>query len=332
MKGKRARTIWITLVATLLVIGLGAANAVAARTLKLAISTSPPDSKVLMVQKFAELVKAKTGGAIEISVYHSAQLGSDQQVMQGVRLGTLEMGSIGLPWVTSFAPEIGVLNLPYLFRDHAHAYAVLHGEIGQDLAKKYIEPHGLKVLGYVDVGFRILVNSKKVVNRPDDLKGLKIRTTGDPYHVGSWKAWGAMPVAMNIAEVYMALQTGTVDGEENGLLDIYAMKHYEVQKYVSLTNHAYTTGPLAVNMKVYQSLSPAEQKAFQDACKEAVQYQQGLMRQQEEIALADLKKRGLVVTDNPDREAFARMVGGVYDLYTKQHGTEYLEKIRRMQK
>jgi tripartite ATP-independent transporter DctP family solute receptor len=330
MKTKVIRMSWVMLMVLILVFGAKVMEVGAVVNLKVTISVGPPMPEVAMLYKFAELVKEKTGGSVEITVYPSAQLGSDQQVQQGVRLGTIDMGCIGLPWHTSFAPGIGVLNIPYLFSSYEHAYRVLDGEVGQELARKFIEPHGIKVLGYPEIGFRCLSNSKKVVEKPEDVKGLKIRTTGDPSHIAAWKIWGAIPVPMPVPEMYMAMKTGAVDGQENPVIGFYSLRHYEVQKYLSLTNHAYAAYALDMNLKKYQSLSPFEQKALTEALREAIPYQRNLARTKGEGLLTELKEKGIIITENPDRDAFAKMIESVFGEYSKTYGTEYLEKIKNL--
>lgn len=330
MKEKGVKIIWVMSTAIVLILGFVVMEASAVANLKLAITIGPQDSTVMMLNKFAELAKAKTGGSVEITVYHSGQLGNDQQTLQGVRLGTIDMVCAGIPWHTSFAPAAGVLNLPYLFKDYNHAYRVLDGEIGQELAGKFIEPHGIKVLGYPEIGFRSLSNSKKEVRKPEDVNGLKIRTTSDPYHLAAWKAWGVIPVPMPGPEIYMGLKTGTVDGQENPVTVIYGMKYYEVQKFISLTMHAYTAMALDMNPSKYQSLSPLEQKALSEALKEAMLYHRNLNRSQEGSMLKHMREMGTIITENPDRDAFANMVKSVYEEYTKNFGPEYLEKISKL--
>jgi len=298
--------------------------------LKFAHTMSTADTFHLACIKFAELVKQKTGGDLQITIYPAAQLGKDPQLMQAVRLGSVDIAATGVPWHTSFAPWLGVLNLPFLFRDYDHVYSVLDGEIGEELAKP-LETLGMKALGFPEIGFRNLTNSKVPVKMPEDVKGLKLRTTGDPYHVLCWKLLGTIPTPMPWPEVYMALKTGTVDGQENPITVIHAAKLFEVQKYLSLTRHAYTAHCVDMNLKKYQSLPSSQQKILLEAMREATDYQRKLNRKREQPMLKEMKQSGVIIEGNPDREAFAEVVRkSVQEEYAKKYGLIMIEKINQV--
>ena len=188
------------------------------------------DAQTLAAEEFAKKVAQKTGNAVQIDLFPAGQLGNDPKVMEGVKLGTIDMGMTGNPFFTSFSPELNVFDLPYLFRDFDHVYKVLDGPIGAEM-RLHLEKHGFKVLGGLEIGFRNVTNNKRPIKTPDDLKGLKLRTTPNPAHLQAFRLLGADPVPMPFTEVYLALKTGAVDGQENPIAHIYASKFHEVQKY-----------------------------------------------------------------------------------------------------
>lgn len=296
--------------------------------LRFAHTISTEDSMHLAVVEFSKMVAQKTNNAIQIDIFPSGQLGNDPKILEGIKLGTIEMGMTGNPFFSSFAPEMNVLDLPYLFRDYDHVYKVVDGPIGAEILRA-VEKNGMKGLGTLEIGFRNLTNSKRAVKTPEDVKGLKIRTTPNPAHLQAFRLLGANPVPMPFTEVYLALKTGTVDGQENPTTLIQAMKFYEVQKYMSLTHHAYTVANVVMNLKKYEELKPEYQKALHDALQEAEVWQRKLNRDIEGQVLAKMKAAGLQVEEKPDREAFQKIVAdAAAEEYVKKFGRETLDKIR----
>jgi tripartite ATP-independent transporter DctP family solute receptor len=176
-----------------------------------------------------------------------------------------------------------------------------------------------------------LTNSKRQVKKPEDVKGLKIRTAPNPAHLLAFRLLGANPVAMPFTEVYLALKTGTVDGQENPINLIYTMKFHEVQKYLSLTGHAYTAANVVMNLKKYQELKPEQQKALHEALREAAAWQRKLNREVEGQALKNMRAAGLQVEENPDREAFRKIVAdAAAEEYVKRFGKDTLSKIQNL--
>lgn len=320
------RVAGLLLVGLLLVALTGTAGA--QMTFRFAHTISTEDSMHLAVVEFAKKVGQKTNNAIQIDVFPSGQLGNDPKILEGVKLGTIDMGMTGNPFFSAFAPEMNVLDLPYLFRDYDHVYKVVDGPIGTEVLRA-VEKNGMKGLGSLEIGFRNLTNSKHPVRTPEDMKGLKIRTTPNPAHLQAFRLLGANPVPMPFTEVYLALKTGTVDGQENPTTLIEAMKFYEVQKYMSLTHHAYTVTNVVMNLKKYQELKPEYQKALHEALHEAVVWQRKLNREIEGRALAKMKAAGLQVEEHPDVEAFRKIVAdAVAEDYVKKFGQEVLDKIK----
>jgi TRAP-type transport system periplasmic protein len=192
-------------------------------------------------EKFAELVSEKTEGKVKVDVYHSSQLGDEGELAEGTKLGTVDMSLVASGSVTKYYPRFSIFDLPFLFRDSAHVDNVLQGEVGKLLAKEAEEQGGFKVMNYWESGFRHFLNSKKPLKSPEDLDGLKIRTPEWPVLISTTEALGANSVPMPFSELYMAAQHGVVDGQEGPVFAIKSSKMYEVQEYMVLDGHTYTT-------------------------------------------------------------------------------------------
>ena len=193
----------------------------------------------LAATRFAELVKERTNGAVEINVFPNSGLGPGQQALNLMRGGSIEIIQSGSTTFNGLVGETAALELPFLFRDAEHAYRVLDGKVGQSLLDK-LDPHGIKGLAFLENGWREVTNNRHPVRSHEDIKGLKIRTTPNPYHIQAFELLGANPVPMAYAELYSALETGAVDAQEHPLPVLWAAKFYEVQKYLTLTHHAYS--------------------------------------------------------------------------------------------
>lgn len=268
------------------------------------------DTQFEAATKMNEVLKAKTNGALELKIFTDSQLGTFQAAIAGVRGGTIDLAISGSGNFTGLEPMIGVLDIPFLFRDSAHAYKVLDGEIGTQLLDK-LAAQGLKGLAYWDNGWRQMTNSKRPIVKPEDVKGLKMRTTGSPAHIEAFKELGANPVPMPIAELYTALEMKTVDGQEHPLGVFYSSKFYEVQKYVSLTYHAYSALILVMNKAKFDALPAAQQKAVVEAAREAGQFQRKRNADNLQVIVDDLKKKGNAVTEKVDGAPFAEATKNV---------------------
>jgi len=224
-------------------------------------------------------------------------------------------------------PEIAILDIPFLFRDYAHARAVLDGPIGQDLLKKF-EPKGIHALAWGENGFRNMTNSKHPVNGPEDLKGLKMRTMENPVHIQAYRAFGIIPTPMAFTEVFTALQQGTVDGQENPLSVITSAKLDQVQKYMTLTGHVYSPALILMSKAQYDKLSATDKQAFAEAAKEAVKANRARIDDDERKAVADLKAKGMIIVENPDKSKFQAALGPTFEDFGKKFGQDNIDKIK----
>ena len=285
---------------------LGSARAQALR-LRFAHPHPDSDSWNRASRLFAQKVQEKTGGAVQVQVFGNGALGSDPTTIAAARGGTLDIVLTGNPFFTGLAPKLNVLDLPFLFKDRRHVTAVLDGRIGQQLRGE-LDGANLHVLGFWDIGFRNISNSRRAVAEPADLRGLKIRTTPNPAHIKAFQLLGANPAPMPFTELFTALETRTVDGQENPTTLILNARFYEVQRHLSLTRHAYTAGILAMSKQRWESLAPAQREAIQAVADEVTPLQRAMNEDAEASSVAELKAKGMQSVDNPDRAAFARIV------------------------
>ncbi|MDP2680931.1 MAG: TRAP transporter substrate-binding protein [Rhodoferax sp.] len=311
-----------SLFTSLLVIGLvaGTVGTVSADTLRFASESPRTDTQSIAGQRFNELLKAKTNGALDIKIFADSSLGAFQAAIAGVRGGTIDMAVSGSANFGGMVPLLGIFDIPFMFKDTAHAYRVLDGKVGQDMLDKLGE-FGMKGLAFWDNGWREMTNNLRPINTPADVKGIKIRTTGSPAHIEAFKLLGANPLPMPLAELYTALEMKTVDAQEHPLGVLWSAKLYEVQKHLSLTNHAYSALIVVMNKAKFDALPPAQQKALVEAAREAGQYQRKLNNEGMAKIVADLKKAGMQVVENvdggpfleatkPGRETFIAKFGG----------------------
>lgn len=275
--------------------------------------------------KFAEIVSQKTNGQIKIDIYANGQLGNERDMIEGLQIGTIDLVVTSTGPVSNFVPEMGVVDLPFLFRDRQHAYKVLDGPIGQDLLKKF-DAKNIVGLAFWENGFRHLTNSKRPVNTPEDVKGLKIRTMENPVHQETFRVLGADPTPMAWSEVFTALQQKTIDGQENPIPIIYNQKIYEAQKYLSLTGHFYSPSLLLMSKTAFDKLTPEQQKIFREAAVEAASYERDQIKKQEDEQVDKLKAAGMEITQ-PDRAAFQAATQSVYQKFEPQFGKELIQQI-----
>lgn len=287
----------------------------------------PSDSWQTAAHQFAEKVKAKTGGRLDIQIFPNGSLGSDPQMISAVRGGTLDITLTGNPFFTGMAPKLNVLDLPFLFSSRAHVAKVLDGAIGDGL-RKDLEGSNLKALATWEVGWRNLTNSRRPVNNAADIKGLKIRTTPNPAHVKAFSLLGAAPTPMPFTELFSALETKTVDGQENPVTLILNAKFFEVQKYLSLTRHAFTSAPLVMNKAKFDALGPDLQQALSSIALEMAAAQRKMNEDAEGSSLDALKKAGMLAVENPDRESFSKVVTEeVQKEFVTKFGPDVLDAI-----
>lgn len=262
------------------------------RTIKFGHLNNPDHPVSLGVKKFAELLAAKSGGKLKVNEFPSNQLGNELQQQSALQGGVQEMTAPSTSSLAGIVKEFGLIDFPFALASFEQADALLDGPFGQALVARLPEK-GLIALGYWDLGFRNVTNSRRPINRPEDLEGIKIRVIPNPVFLETFKAFKANPVPMPFAELYGALEAKAVDGQENPFAVILSNKMFEVQKYVSATNHVYGTNIILVSKRFWDKLSPAEQKMMQDAANEAKRYQRQVSRDAAQKAVVELKAKGM---------------------------------------
>ena len=286
----------------------GAATAQALK-LTLAHGTALDNPRHTAALKLAEVAKARSGGRIEVTVAGAAQLGDDAAMVTALRTGALDMSANSQGAVANVVPEYAAFGMPFLFSSQAHAWKVMDGPAGKELAERSAEK-GLIVLGYWDNGIRQMSNSKRALLKPEDLKGLKMRTPPDAVTVDIMQSVGAEAQQIKFSELYVALQQGVVDGQENPLVNIWAGKLHEVQKYISLTGHKYEMTPLLIGKRSWDKLSEADRKVLQEAAAEATALQRKLAQEADEKMFAELKAKGVQI-DHVDQAPFMKATAPV---------------------
>jgi len=293
--------------------------------IKLAHVVNEKDGFHIAAMKFKELVEAKSNGKISIGLFPNATLGDERTLLEGMQMGTVDMGVITNGPVANFLPQIAVFELPFLFSSRQQAYKVLDGAIGQELLGK-LATVNLIGLAYAERGFRNLTNSKNEVKVPEDMKGLKIRVMENPVYIDTFKALGANTLPMAWTECLTALQQKTIDGQENPVNVIHSFKLNDTQKYLSLTRHTYSPAIFVMSKRAYDKLSGDLKKVFKESAQAAAVHERKANEDNESSQLADLKAKGMIITE-PNSNAFKQAVAPVYAKYESKYG-DYLKRIR----
>ena len=318
----------LTTLTAVLCIMLFAAAATAAPK-EFAIANDSTDDTVtgLMTQKLKEVLEAKSKGAFKVATFPNSQLGSDREITQSCQNGELAFVVQNTAPQVNFVPKAAVFDLPNLFPNKKVARAAL------DKFQKNIEPEyakaGIVMLGFGDQGFRVL-SSNKAINKIEDFKGLKLRTMENKYHVQYWQSLGANPTPLPFSELYLALQQGTVTGQENPYEVIVATKLYEVQKYVIDTNHLFHTITIIMSKNIYDQLTPEEQKLVRDAAREVITWGREQADQRHADRVAILKKNNVQII-KLDEKLLGEMQAKskpVYDNISKAVGADLVKKLQ----
>ncbi|WP_026894018.1 TRAP transporter substrate-binding protein [Clostridiisalibacter paucivorans] len=294
-------------------------------TLKLAHVVNEKDGFHIAASKFKELVETKTEGKVNIEIYPNATLGDERTLLEGMQMGTVDMGVITNGPVANFVEDIAVFELPFLFGSPEEAYKILDGPVGKELLDK-LEEVNLKGLAYAERGFRNLTNSKNPVNTPSDMEGLKIRVMENPVYIDTFKNLGTNAVPMAWTEALTALQQGTIDGQENPVNVIYSFKLYETQQYLSMTRHTYAPATIIMSLNKFEELPKEVQDIISESAQEAAEYERKINKENEETQIKELKEKGMKVV-HPDIDAFKEAVKPVYQQYGEKYG-QYIERIQ----
>ncbi len=286
---------------------------------------SPGSLFDVSANEFAKRVKEKTQGKVVVSVFGSSQLGDDTELLQKVKLGTIDF-ALPSTVMSSVVPAFGLFEMPYLVKDREHMKRI-DKEVVWPTLVPLAEKAGYQVLATWENGFRQITNNAHPIKVPDDLKGIKLRVPKGKWRVKMFEAYGASPSAMGLSEVFVALQTGVMDGEENPLTQIYTSKFQEVQKYLSMTDHVYTPAWVVASPRKWKALPAGVRKQIEEAARETQPfvYEQGAKMDQE--LLGKLKAAGMQVNE-ADKQAFQKASKPVYDEFSREvpNGKQMIDK------
>lgn len=289
----------------------------------------PSTAKGQAAERFAELIEERSNGRIKMEVFPDSQLGSDREITEQMQSGTVHMNAPFTGVLPSFVPQFQVFDLPFLFSTREQAYNAMHGELGEEL-NKYLQEQGLLSLGYWDGGFKHLTNNVRPIKMPEDMDGLSMRASQSPLIISQFQALNAGGVSIDFAELYTALQSGTVDGQENPLSNIVSRKFYEVQDYMTLSGHGYMAYPLIINLDFFNSLPEDLQQLMREVADEVSEWQWELAAAEEEEYIEYLRNETDIEIHEltPEAvEAFKEVTAEVYEEFKEIEGSDRLLEI-----
>lgn len=315
-----------------LLLSLALGQAAGAQTYKWRLGHALPQSSLynLGIIDFSKQVEAETKGRVMIEVFHSGSLGSEKDMIEQLRFGALEMGLLSTGAHAVIEPKLEAEQLPYAWPTRQHAYRALDGDLGR-IFKGLLLNKGLYVLAWMENGYRHITNNVRPILKPEDAKGLKIRSAEVKMRLDAFKLMGILPTPMAYAELFMALQQGTVDGQENPLPVIFSSKFYEIQKYMSLTGHIWGSFALEVNKKAWDKLPQDLQEIVQRCALKAAENERLLIQKADQDLVAELTKKGMKINE-VDTKPFQQAVRPIYDQYRPVFGEEIMGLIDKYSK
>lgn len=295
-------------------------------TLKLGFSTNEEDPRAKAAHEFKKEVEEKTGGSVSVEIYPSGQLGGDAALIEAMALdsGTVDIIITDASNFATYEPKMGISALPFQFSNFEEAWEFMDGAIEKE-AEDLLIDQNMRVLSHYDNGFRCVTNSKKEITTPADMANMLIRTPENPVIMATMKALGANPQPLAFSELYQALQQGTYDAQENPIPVIYNNNLYEVQKYLSVTNHIYSGMCFTITESTWGKLSAEQQAVVDAAAKSSATFNREMNKQQTEEMISSLKEKGMVITE-PDLAPFAEATSGVANDLKDTYG-DLLDKL-----
>jgi TRAP-type transport system periplasmic protein len=334
----RAFSFSVAVAAALVGTGVPAsAQDVQERTIRFGHLNNPDHPISFGVKRFAEIVATKSGGKITVREFPANQLGTEMQQQSALQGGVQEMTAPAPSSLAGIVKEFGLLDFPFIVSSSEQADALTDGPVGKMLFEKLPEK-GLVGLAFWDLGFRNVTNSKRPIAKVEDLGGLKLRVIPNPVFLETFRTFKANPVPMSFSELYTALDQKAVDGQENPYAVILSNKFFEVQKFLSATNHVYTANSILISKKFWDRLSKTEQAIIQDAAIQARDYQRSVSRAMAQKAVAELKDRGMQVNDiaPSERDRMRQMVKPIYAKFSAEYDPKVVKvfnaELERIQK
>ncbi|MDR1733068.1 MAG: TRAP transporter substrate-binding protein [Synergistaceae bacterium] len=283
-------------------------------SVRLGHTLAPTHPYNLGMVRFKELIEKASGGKIGVEVFHSSQIGSERDLIEGLQLGTVQMTVVSTAPLSGFTSDFLVFDLPFIFASTKAARACVDSEIGQKMLDQLVS-QGIIGLCFFENGFRDVTNSKLPIKVPADLAGIKIRTMENPIHMATFRVMKADPTPMAFGELFTALQQKTIDAQENPLAIVDTSKFYEVQDYLSLTEHFYAPAPVLVSKAFFDSLPADLQKTFKECLLQSRDYERGLLDEMNTKLVKELGEKGMKINE-VDKKLFIEAVKPVYDEFT----------------
>lgn len=305
-------------IATTTIVLASASSALAQTDLKIGHGHTDQHSFHLAMERFAELLEEKAPGEYNVTIFANSQLGSEREMQEQLTFGTLEMTVTGVLGI--YEPKLALLELPFLFRDRDHVQAAQQSEAVAGLVDSLPEK-GLRLIGFVENGFRNITNNARAIDSPADVNGLKIRTPENQAQIETFRALGAQPTPMPFSELYAALRQGVVDGQENPLQNIYDGKLHEVQTHLALTGHIYNSAYTVISESFFQAQTSENQQALLEAAEEAGAWQLNYLADKDAELLGLLTEAGMQVTE-PNKEEFREATAAAYEVFYAQYGDD----------
>jgi tripartite ATP-independent transporter DctP family solute receptor len=289
-------------------------------------SDGAQDPYAVGARAFQSAVERETRGSVQVQLFPNRQLGDERQMLEGMRFGTVDAGIITNAVIAQIEPAFSVNDLPFLFANEAQAHKVLDGAVGAELAKR-LSTKGIVALGYMEGGFRNMINNKRPVNAPGDVAGVKYRVMQNPVFIDMFNSMGGSAIPMAWGETFTAVQQGTIDGLEIPLAVIDANKYFEVTKFLSLTNHTYSMIGLVISKRSLDKLKPEQRTAVTNAAKSATAIQRQVSLADAKATIGKLEKNGMKINAVADVGAFRKSVGPVYEKFRKSDAGPLLEQV-----
>lgn len=312
------------LVSTITLAASGQVYAQAEQVIDVSLPLGPDSQQGIGILKFGEELERLSEGRITIEPHYDNALGAEREVIEGMGFGTIDAGIASTGPMGGFVDEFLLFDLPYIFENHAHAYAFLDSEHGEHLASLAEQQMNVKFLAWMENGFRHNTNSVREIHHPDDLEGIDHRTQESRVQVDTWEALGANATPMAWTEVYTALQQGVMDSQENPLATIYDVNFYEVQDYLNLTQHVYSPAPLMMSLDLFNSFSEEDQEIILEAAAIALDVQREASQELEARYRDQLVEEGMTLTE-PDLEPFREAVQPVIDEWSSTVGQDLVD-------
>lgn len=300
--------------------------AAAQQTLRLGHNISATSPYHLAAEHFGRLVQERTNGRIRVQVFPAGALGNERDMIEGAQLGTIDMVVTSSAAAGPFVPALRILDVPFLFRDPAHARTVLDGSIGAELLAA-MPARNLIGLAWGDIGFRHMT-ANKPLRTVEDMRGLKLRAQNNPIHLAAYRALGAQPTVVGFNELYAALQTGVVDANEQPISIHVSSRFFEVQRHLTLTGHLVASALFVISPSVFNRLSAADQEILRTAAREAIPTMRNAADEQDRAGLTTLRERGMTISETFDGPGFLRALEPAYAEFGRELGEANIRRIR----